>query len=181
MQNNLRKPQKSNNIGCLTAILGTLIVIVCTVVYAIVSSLICNVIMSARFKGEIACALLPIAFTVILISFVLYEIVFICLELSKEKKNDPKSAPLRKLLRIAIPACIGISLLLSIVSANTYTKLDEDRISKVCFAEYKSYSWDGRNDVMRYTLACSPEGQLAYTLTMKDGEKIELFGSANKA
>ena len=176
MEKALNNKSKNNNIGCFTAILGTLVVLLCTVVYAVISSLICNFTISTRFGQEIACAILPLSFTVISISFVLYEIIFISYELTKVKKDAPDGASIKKAFRILAPACIAISLVLSVISANTYTKLGEDSIEKVCFAEYESYSWSERSDVMRYTLACSPEGNLTYTLTMKDGEKIELFG-----
>lgn len=170
---------KNNNIGCFTAILGTVVVLLCTVIYAVISSLICNFTISTRFGQEIACALLPISFTVISISFVLYEIIFISYELTKVKKDAPDGASIKKAFRLLAPVCITISLIMSVVSANTYTKLGEDSIEKICFAKYESYSWNERSDVMRYTLACTPEGNLTYTLTMKDGEKIELFGSVN--
>ncbi len=170
---------KNNNIGCLGAILGTLVVVVCVVIYAVLSSLICNVTVSARLGGEIACALLPLSMTVIVISFVLFEVIFIAYELAKIKGNDADGAAMKKLFRIVTPICIGLSLLLAVFHANTYTKLTEDSVSKVCFTEYKSYSWSERNDVMRYTLACDADGNLTYTLTMKDSEKIELFSSVN--
>lgn len=179
MNRSINNQKKSNNIGCLGALLGTLAVLVCTVIYSVISSLIANAIISARFKGEDACALLTLSFTAIAVSFVLYEIIFICFELARAKKDEKDGAGAKKLFRIVLPVCIGASLLFSIISANTYTKLADNSISKVCFVEYKEYSWENRSDVMRYTLACSAEGQLTYTVTMKDGQKIEILNSVN--
>lgn len=175
----MNKNSKNNNLGCLGAALGTLVVIICVVIYAVLSSLICNVTVSAKLGDEIACALLPFSMTIIVISFVLFEAIFISYELAKIRKNNSDGAKMKKLFRIVTPICIALSLLLAIFHANTYTKLNENSVSKVCFTEYKSYSWDERNDVMRYTLACDASGNLTYTLTMKDGKKIELFGSVN--
>ena len=170
---------KTKNLGCLATLLGTLIVLIATALYAVISSLLCNLILSSRFADETACALLPLSFTVIGIAFVLFEIAFFLLFLGKAKESDTESKKLKKLFRIAAPICVGIALLLSVISANTYTKLTDTSISKVCFSEYKSYTWNDRNDVMRFTLACDENGNLTYTVTMKDGERIELFGSVN--
>lgn len=179
MNRYIKNTPKSNNIGCLSAILGTLAVVVCTVIYAVVSSLVSNVIVSARLGSAPACALLSLSFIAIVVSFVLYEVIFICFELARAKKNESDGASAKRMLKIVAPVCICLSLLMSVVSANTYTKLTDNSLSKVCFAEYKTYSWSDRNDVMRYTLACSSDGNLTYTLTMKDGEKFEIFGSVN--
>ena len=170
---------KTKKLGCLATLIGTLVVLVATAIFAVISSLLCNLIISSRFVGETACALLPLSITVIGIAFVLFEIAFFLLFLGKAKESEAEGKKLKKLFKIAAPVCVGIALLLSIVSANTYTKLTESTISKVCFTEYKSYTWNGRNDVMRFTLACDENGSLTYTVTMKDGERIELFGSVN--
>lgn len=179
MNRSLNNQKKGGNIGCIGALLGTLAVVLCTVVYSVISSLIANAVISARFKGEAACALLTLSFTAIAVSFVLYEIVFICFELARAKKDDKDGAGTKKMFRIVLPVCIFASLLFSVVSANTYTELNDDSIKKVCFVAYKKYSWEDGSDVMRYTLACSAEGQLTYTVTMKDGEKIEILNSVN--
>ena len=170
---------KTKNLGCLATLLGTLAVLVATVIYAVISSLICNLILTSRFASETVCALLPLSVTVIGVAFVLFEIAFFLLFLAKAKAGESEGKKLKKLFRTAAPICIGVALLLSIVSANTYTKLTDASISKVCFTEYKSYTWKDRNDVLRFTLACDENGSLTYTVTMKDGERIELFGGVN--
>lgn len=170
---------KTKNLGCLTTLLGTLVVLIATAVYAVISSLLCNLIISVRFSDKTACALLPLSFTVIGAAFVLFEIIFLLFELKKVKENETEGKKIKKLFRIIAPVCIGIAILMSIISANTYTKLTDTSISKVCFTEYKSYTWNDRNDVMRFTLACDENGNLTYTVTMKDGERIEIFGGVN--
>ncbi len=159
--------------------LGTLVVLVATAAYAVISSLLCNVIVSSRFGSETACALLPLSLTVIGVAFVLFEMVFFVFLLVRVKNGEAEGIKLKKLFKIIAPVCVGIALIMSVVSANTYTKLTDTSISKVCFAEYKSYSWTERNDVIRFTLACDENGSLTYTVTMKDGERIELLGGVN--
>ena len=168
---------KNNNIGCFGAIIGTLIVMLCTGAFAVISSLICKVIVRSKLGSEPACALMTISVTAIIVAFVLFEGVFILWEIARTKKKSSDSGYYKKLVRIAAPVCIALALLFSVVSANTYTKLSDDSISKVFFGEYKTYSWTERNDVGRYHLACDEDGKLTYTVTMKDGEKIEILGS----
>ncbi len=171
-------PQKKNtNVGCFGVILGTLAVIVCVAIFAVISSLICNLVVSAKLGSEVACSVMTMSMTVIVSAFILFEAVFIFFGIARAKKNSSDGKFYKKLLKIIVPSCIGLALILSFVSANTYTKLSENSISKVFFGEYKTYSWTERNDVMRYHLSCDENGKLSYTVTMKDGEKIEILGS----
>lgn len=168
-----------NNRGCLSAILGTLIVILAVGAYAVLSSLISNAVISTRFGNDAACALLSLSFTAISVSFVLYEAIFIVWEIKTSKSGDADAARLKKIFRIVCVACICLSLMLAVFSANTFTRLDGDSVSKVCFVEYKTYTWEDRNDVLSYSLSCDPTGKLSYIVTMKDGETVELFSSVN--
>ena len=163
----------------MTGILGTLVVIVATVVYAIVSSLINNLFVSLRLGESADCALLPMTMTGITVAFVLFEIVFVLWLVKKGRKGSEDEKRTALIFRIALITALAASLLFACVGANTYTRLSDDSISKVVFIEQKIYKWNDKNNVMRYTLACSNEGRLSYTVTMKDGEKIELFGSVN--
>ena len=163
----------------MTGILGTLVVIVATIVYAIVSSLINNLFVSLRLGESADCALLPMTMTGITVAFVLFEIVFVLWLVKKGRKGSEDEKRTALIFRIALITALAASLLFACVGANTYTRLSDDSISKVIFIEQKSYKWNDKNNVMRYTLACSNEGRLSYTVTMKDGEKIELFGSVN--
>ena len=163
----------------MTGILGTLVVIVATVVYAIVSSLINNLFVSLRLGESTDCALLPMTMTGITVAFVLFEIVFVLWLVKKGRKGSEDEKRTALIFRIALITALAASLLFACVGANTYTRLSDDSISKVVFIEQKIYKWNDKNNVMRYTLACSSEGSLSYTVTMKDGEKIELFGSVN--
>ena len=168
-----------NNRGCLSAILGTLIVLLAVGAYAVLSSLISNALISTRFGSDASCALLSLSFTAISVSFVLYEAIFIVWEIKGSKSGDADAVKLKKIFRIVCVACICLSLLLAVFSANTFTRLDEDSVSKVCFVEYKTYTWEDRNDVLSYSLSCDSEGRLSYLVTMKDGEAVELFASVN--
>lgn len=99
-------------------------------------------------------------------------------KLSKESsRSGDEGGKTARLFRIVLVAAICLSLLFALISANTYTKLGENSISKVCFVTQKEYKWNERNDVLRYTFACDASGGLTYSITMKDGNVIDIFGT----
>ena len=168
---------KKNNKGCLSGLLGTLAVIVGVVLFALFSSLINNLFLSARFGDRAECALLPLSIIVIVIAFVLFEVIFILRQIWLGRKGTDSEPKLKKTFLITSVVCLSLTLLLPLVSACTYTKLSKDTISKVCFFEYKNYDLD--TDMSRCVLACDSNGKLTFTITMVDGEKIELLGTVN--
>ncbi|MGM9643793.1 MAG: hypothetical protein ACI3X1_01770 [Eubacteriales bacterium] len=168
---------KNNNKGCVSGILGTLAVILGVIVYAVLSSLLCGVFVGARFPEKPVCALLTFLIPSIGIAFVIFEVIFVAWQIKLSKKGGDGEKKFKRIFKIVTLSCISALLLLSVVGANTYTKLDDSTISKVCFIDYKSYDID--EDISRCTLSCSADGALSYTVTMKDGEKIEFFNSVN--
>lgn len=154
-----------------------MLVIIGVFAYAVLSSLINRWIIGARFGADAACALLPLSIAGLTVAFVLYEAIFI-VRLIKFG-NDKDDAKAKKVSRIVTAACISLSLLFAVFSANTFTRLDGDSISKVCFVELKKYEWQARCDVLKYSLSCDSDGVLNFTVTMKDGEKIDLWGQVN--
>jgi len=163
--------------GCLSWLLGTLAVILGVAVYAVLSSLLNRWLIGARFGSEPACALLPLTMTGLTVAFVLYEAIFIVRLIRFGNEKDDAKA--KRIARIVTVACICLSFVFAIFSANTFTELRGDHISKVCFTEIKRYEWTSRCDVQRYALSCDDNGVLAFTVTMKDGEKIELWSQVN--
>lgn len=168
---------KNNNKGCVSGILGTLAVILGVVLYALLSSFLCGVFVGARFPDKPVCALLTFLIPSIGIAFVILEVIFVAWQIKLSKKGGDGEQKFKRIFKIVTLSCISALLLLWVVSANTYTKLDDSTISRVCFIDYKSYDID--EDISRCTLSCSAEGELSYTVTMKDGEKIEFFNSVN--
>ncbi|MBQ4091233.1 MAG: hypothetical protein IJC64_02830 [Clostridia bacterium] len=175
--NNINNSPKKRGGGCLSWLLGTVLVIVGVIVYAVLSSFLNRWLIGARLGNNAACALLPLSLTGLTVAFVLYEAIFI-VHLIKFG-NDKDDAKAKKVSRIVTAACICLSLLFAIFSANTFTRLDESSITKVCFVETKTYQWTERCDVQKYALSCSAEGVLSFTVTMKDGEVIDLIGTVN--
>ena len=163
--------------GCLSWFLGTVLVIIGVFAYAVLSSLLNRWLIGARFGDDAACALLPLSIVGLTVAFVLYEAIFI-VKLIKFG-NDKDDAKAKKVAHIVAAACISLSFVFAIVSANTFTKLESDSISKVCFFETKKYEWSDRCDVLKYSLSCTTEGALSFTVTMKDGEAIEILGQVN--
>ena len=170
---------KKNNKGCASGILGTLFVILGVAAYAILSSLLNRLFIGSRFGDGVACALLPLSLTGITVAFALYEVIFIVwqVKLSQIASQNGDGGKIVKIFKIVTVACISASLLFAIFSANTYTELREDSISKVCFVTTREYEWADKSDVMRYSFTCDEEGGLTFKITMKDGEVIDLFGS----
>ena len=171
--------------GCGAGILGTLLVLVGVVLHALISTFIYRVFISARFGDEVACALLTLTYTGFAVSFVLYEVIFIVWQVRTSQRVTDKSScidggkkPLDKIVLWVMIGCILLSLIFSVFAANTFTELREDSISKVCFVATKEYRWDNRCDVLRYTLTCDQSGALNFSITMKDGEVIELLGTS---
>lgn len=174
---NRSKPKRN---GFLSAVLGTVYVILGVIGYVIFSSLLNRLFIGARFGDEAACAIMTLSITGIVVAFVLYEAIFITwqIKLTKESSKDGDTdGGMKKLLRIVSIACISLSLLFAVISSNTFTELREDSISKVCFVTTKQYRWDEeRNDVLRYSFSCDESGNITFNVTMKDGEVVELLG-----
>ncbi len=174
---NRSKPKRN---GFLSAILGTVYVVLGVVGYVIFSSLLNRLFIGARFGDETACAIMTLSITGIVVAFILYEAIFITwqIKLTKEaSKEGDVGGGMKKLLRIVYIACISLSLLFAVISSNTFTELREDSISKVCFVTTKQYRWDEeRNDVLRYSFSCDESGNLTFNVTMKDGEVVEVLG-----
>ncbi len=173
---------KKNNKGCMSGVLGTLIVLAGVAGFAVLTTQLGRLFLSLRYGEEAVCAIFTFSMAAIGIAFLLYEIAFIMwqVKLSATASGDQENAArMAKAFKIILPVCIALSLLVSVFSANTYTMLREDSISQVCFAETEKYSWQDRNDVLRYTFSCDKTGGLTFNVTMKDGEVIELFGGVN--
>ncbi len=168
---------KNNNKGCLTGILGTLAVAVGVVLFSLFSSFVNKLFISTRFANNADCALLPLSLMIIGAAFVLFEVIFIIWQIWLGSRGGEKESKIKRVFLIVSVICLSLILLLPIVSACTYTKLSENTISKVCFVQYKSY--DLEKEMSRCTLACDEGGKLTFTVTMTDGEKIELLGTVN--
>ena len=170
---------KSNNKGCFSGVLGTLLVALGVVIYALISSQVSKMLVRSHFGGDAACALLTLTLAGYGVAFVLYEVVFVIwqFKLSAEASGRGDAAgKLKQVLRISFAVAICLSLLFSVVVGSTFVSCREDSISKVCFVETREYRWDTRGDVLRYTFACDEGGGLTFTVTMKDGEKFEILG-----
>ncbi len=168
--------QKKKNTGCMSGVLGTIFVLLGVGAYAVISLLI-NRIFTAN-QGESSCSIMTLYFTGITVAFVLYEIIFITWQIKLTNLAQGKSDASRfdKILKIVAITCICLSLLFSIVVANTYTVCTNDSIETVCFVTVREYKW---NNVSRFILSCDENGSLEYTIKMKDGEVIELFNNVN--
>lgn len=163
----------------MAGVLGTLLVVLGVVAYAVISSLLNRFFVGTAFGEDAACALMTGWLTGVAIAFILYEAIFILWQfdiLKKTRKNGDDGKSKKTFILIAI-GCICASLLVAVVFANTYVDCREDSISKVCFVKTKEYRWNDKNDVLRYSLSCDSNGGLTFNITMKDGEVIELLGN----
>lgn len=172
--------KKKNGTGILSAILGTLLVILGVVLYAVISSLIDGAFANMRMGDGVAMHLFPMRMTGILISFVLFEAIFIVWHVKASKdasREGDVGGKMKRLLRLVALGCICASLLVSVAFANVYTDCREDSITKVAFVPTKEYRWDERCDVAKYIFSCDEGGGLTFNVIMRDGEVIELFAS----
>ena len=165
--------------------LGTFFVILGVVGYVIVSSLINRLFITTRFGDEIACAQMSLTVVGIVVAFLLYEAIFITwqLKLTKESTKDGDvGGGMGRLLKIVAPSAIALSLLFAVVSANTFTAFRTDSISKVFFVTTKEYNWNETdNDVRSYSFVCDEEGALSFSVTMYDGETVDILGGVTSA
>lgn len=175
--------KKNKRNGFLSGMLGTLFVLLGVVGYAIISILLNRLFIGIRFDGEVAGAIMTMYVTGIVAAFVLYEAIFITwlIKLSREETREyDKDGSMKRLFRIVAAVCVSLSLLLAVVCANTFTELREDSINKVCFVTTKEYTWnESRNDVLRYSFVCDENGAITFSVTMKDGETVEILGGVN--
>ena len=175
--------KKTKRNGFLSGMLGTLFVLLGVVGYAIISILLNRLCIGIRFDGEVAGAIMTMYITGIIGAFVLHEAIFITwlIKLSREETREgDKNGSMRRLLRIVAAVCIALSLVLAVICANTFTELREDSINKVCFVTTEEYKWnDSRNDVLRYAFVCDETGGITFSVTMKDGEVIDILGGVN--
>lgn len=170
---------KKNKKGWVSGILGTVAVIIGVIVYAILAALINNLMSGLNLAGGAACALYPLTLTGITVAFVLYEAIFITWQIKLGRPDGDEKTKMEKIFKIVFILCVSLSLIFAMFSANTYTRLDDNSIKKVCFVEYKEYGWTEHNSVLRYTLSCDENGMLSYTVIMKDGESFEILGQVN--
>lgn len=173
---------KDNNkkVSILSGVLGTLAVIVGVVAYVLLSSLFNRLFVGFHLGNDASCALLSLSIIGITVAFILYELIFIAWIFKKAKAGEDVAQrnKLNRLFILVLIVCISLSLIFAIFSANTFTRCDEKSISKVCFVTTREYRWDNR-DIIRYSLTCSPEGTLEFSIAMRDGEVINLFSSVN--
>lgn len=168
--------------GCGSGIIGTLLVIVATVLFAVVSSLINRLFAYLAFGNEVAGGLYPLSVTAVIVAFVAFEAVFILFLFKSIKISAGDREEIRKitnLTRIVTVLAIILPLLFSVFSANLYTKCSEKSINKVVFATTKEYRWDDRCDVLCYNLTIDADGNCGFTVMMNDGEVVDLFKNAN--
>ena len=172
---------KKNNTGCLSGVIGTLLVIIGVVIYAVLSSLIDGAFANMRLGDGSAMILFPMRMTGIIVSFVLFEAIFIVWQLKASRESSregDKGGRMKKIFRLVAVGCICASLLVAVVFANFYVHCREDSIAKITPFSVKEYRWDSRCDVAKYVFTCDEDGGLSFNVVMYDnGEVIELFAS----
>ncbi len=148
-----------------------------TLLFAFLSSLLNKLFFNLRYGEGEECVLLPLSFGGIVVAFILLEIIFIAWQLHTTKSGTDEEKKSKRIFKIIVIACLSLILLVPVFTSNTFTRVNSEYISKNCFFEYKSYNVE--TDVERCTLSCTQDGNLAYVITMSDGEKIEIFGNVN--
>ncbi len=176
---------KKKNTFLLTLV-GTFGAIVCTVVYALLLSLLANVIFSQRFGDACAVALLPNQMTYIVLAFAVFEIVFfvwLFSTLAKEKSDrqdgiisSDKKPRLNIFTKVGILCGALILVFVSVLSVTAYTSVSEDGVTRKNLFVSDKYTWD---DVYKYELLCDESANISFVLQFTDGTTTELFTSTN--
>ena len=187
----IKKRKAGSGKGCLFLIVGTLAVIVGTILFAIATGKVTELVINARHGGEAVYALMTASIPCIVVTFLLLNCVLILLYLpgedpkSKAAGADQQFSPMlgekpktptignKRVIAWAIAGMAAAVIAAGAISANTYTLVSaEDGISTYCFVELKHYDWD---EVGRYNIDCDSSKGLSVTFTMKDGKKIEIL------
>lgn len=167
--------------GFLSGLLGTLLVIVGVFATTILSSLLVNVVFKSRLAGEPICAIMKLTLISIIVYFVLLEVIFFTWQVKLTKNEDKHASEeskkrTAKICRIIYASCVCGMILFALINVNTYTEYREDGISEKFFVTTKNYTWQ---NVSSYTLSCSEDGTIEYTVKMKDGKSFELINKVN--
>lgn len=185
------KKSKQGGKGCLFLIVGTLAVIVGTILFAVVTGKVTELVINARHGGEAVYALMTASIPCIVITFLLLNCILILLYLPGENPQDknrtgekqftpmlgekPKTPSIgnKRVISWAVAGMAVAVIAVGAVSANTYTLVSaEDGITTHCFVDLRHYGWD---EVGRYNIDCDNSKGLSVTFTMKDGKKIEIL------
>lgn len=167
--------------GFLSGLLGTLLVIAGVFAATVLSSLLVNVVFKSRLAGEPACAIMNLTLVSIVVYFVLLEVIFFTWQVKLVKNENKRTTEeskkcIEKICRIIYASCVCGIILFALINVNTYTEYRENGISEKFFVTTKSYTW---KNVSSYTLSCSDDGTIEYTVRMKDGKSFELINKVN--
>lgn len=165
--------------GFLSGFLGTILVLIGVVVLMVLTSLLANLVFSARLAGLTAVAILKLSVTGAIVYFILLEIIFFMWQISLAKKEDKNQSDedKKKFSKICRAVYIGVScaiVLFAVISVNTYTDCREDSISEKFFVTVKEYKWA---NVRSYSLVCDEYGALDFNVTMKNGKTFEILNT----
>ena len=185
----LRKQNQksSGKKGLLFLIVGSLIALVVTLLFALGVTSLTGVLVEARHGGEIAYTLSSLTLTCIGIAMMLsYGILAIWYIAPSQKEIEERNRGLSPMLgqtqakAMPKPTLWLITGLLSlgivitgVVALGTYKLVTSNGVaSYVCFIKTESYTWD---QVSAYTVDCDSDKGLTITFTMRDGKKYEIL------
>ena len=186
MEKNNQKGKK----GCLFLLLGTLGVLVGTLVYILVSGWISAAVIEAAIGGKVAYALLTASLPCIIVVFVLLDGILLLNYLPSAEPSDPdEMSPMLgrrkaqglspKLVRGLSIALASATVLVALVSAGTYRTVSKEGVSTtVCFIKVEDYRWE---QVSSYEVACDNDRGLSMTFTMRDGKRFEILQNTMSA
>ncbi len=180
---------KKLNIGYI--VLGTLLVILATAGLVVLTSLLFGVCFSLRYPDGTYCGTLRSLSVCALLYFVLLEVLFLLIPISRQRRKESAKhslgSPLSKStveakgnrlpLLLCILCIVGI-LLTALICTNNYITFSPDGVETVFFATVDSYGWD---DVRAYTVECTEENGFDLILTMRDGNEYSFLNTVNSA
>lgn len=175
---------KSGKRGCLFLLIGVVLTLLCTAIYALVAGGLSSLVIGSALSGQTAYALLPLSLIGVIIAyFLLNAILFLnYLPTSDAAPTDEispmlgkrKSAGLsRRTVRWLSVGLLVALIPLAAISAGTYTTVSEEGVSTtICFVKGDTYVWE---KVSSYKVACDDGKGLSITFKMRDGKSFEIL------
>ncbi len=198
LNNRVGKKPKSQKRGCLFLVLGSLLALLGTGIYAVVIGLLTRVYIEARHGDEAAYALMSATLgscaVVLILFYIILAVWYISptqAEIDRQNRSlstapgghnhqEAKAMPRSRLWLITGVLLVGV-VLCGAVSLNIYKLVTPEGVRTYFFAETGRYAW---SDVSAYSLDCDDSKGLSVTFTMSDGKQvkqIEILQGTNSA
>ena len=183
-----KRKNESGKKGILFLVIGSLLALLLTGLFALGVTTLTGVLVEARFGGEVAYTLSSLTFPCIILAMLMsYGILAIWYIAPTEKEvsarnkglspmlgQQPEARAMPKSTLWLITGLLLLAMLITgVVALGTHKLVTENGVaSYICFIKTESYGWD---QVSAYTVDCDTDKGLVITFIMRDGKKYEIL------